>query len=91
MATRHQSALSREERDLLIRLDTKMTGMEATLNDLKGNFTGRLLNLEANACSKLDLKSVEDDVAFLNRWVWGAIGALTIIQIGVGIGLTIYF
>lgn len=73
------SALSREERDLLIRLDTKMTGMESTLNDLKGSITGRLLNLESNSLSKIEFNTVVDDhesrLRTVEQRVWIASGA----------------
>lgn len=37
-----------------------MLGVRADLQDLKGNWTSRLLNLEGNAVSKIQLESTED-------------------------------
>lgn len=52
----------RESRDLLISLDTKVQSILAELQDLKGNYSARLLSLEGNAVSKIQMDKCESDL-----------------------------
>lgn len=78
------SVLSRDERDLLIRLDTKMTGMETQLKEMAGNYTARLLNLEGNAVTKVvhdsDIKDHEDRLRWLEHRGWMLSGGVLTIS-----------
>lgn len=52
----------RDSRDLLISLDTKVQSILAELQDLKGNYSARLLSLEGNAVSKIQMDKCEADM-----------------------------
>lgn len=95
------SVLSREERDLLIRLDTKMSAVEATLKDMNGNYTGRLLNLESNAVSKIQHENLEERVRSTEDSIlanasslktWAVIGgiAFTVMQVILSASIDVY-
>lgn len=44
---------NREDRDLLVELRTEVAAMRADLQDIKGNFSARLLALEGNVLMKV--------------------------------------
>lgn len=72
---------NREDRDLLIELKTQVQAIRSDIADLKGNYTGRLLNLESNAINRIQFDDHERRIRFLERWVWGAIGVLGAAQV----------
>jgi len=60
MASKPQgTAWSREDRDLLVELRTRLISVEASMQEVKTGVTARLLNLEANSVNKLELQNVE--------------------------------
>lgn len=52
----------RDSRDLLVSLDTKVQSILVELQDLKGNYSNRLLSLEGNAVSKVQVDKLEIDL-----------------------------
>lgn len=60
VAQRGPSVLSREERDLLVRLDTKVGAIEATLLKIDSGVNSRLANLEVNSVSKIQFDDHEE-------------------------------
>lgn len=71
----------RESRDLLISLDTKVQSILLELQDLKGNYSNRLLNLEGNAVTKIEFDDHETRIRFIERWTWGAIAVLAVAEL----------
>lgn len=61
MATKRDQ-WDRDSRDLLISLDTKVQNILAELQDLKGNYSARLLSLEGNAVNKIQMDKCEADL-----------------------------
>lgn len=44
---------NREDRDLLVELRTEMAAMRSDMQEIKGNFSNRLLSLEGNVVMKI--------------------------------------
>lgn len=94
MATGKQTATwNRDDRDLLVELRTNMQNVRdevasarAEIKDINTAITARLLNLEANAVSKIEIDGYEDRIRALeaatNQWlgkqqlIAGAIGII---------------
>lgn len=82
---------NREDRDLLIELRTEMSSTRADiaaarveLKEINTGITARLLNLEANAVSRIELKLANDRIDNLELWrsmLIGAWGVCTLILI----------
>lgn len=83
----NDSVLSREERDLLITLKTKMEGIEKTLQLMDSGLNNRVLNLESNAVSRIELKEVSEETDINTRWRYIFIGAFGLMQIEIPIGI----
>lgn len=81
------SVLSREERDLLITLKTKMDSIEKKLDQMDAGLTGRVLNLESNAVTKLVVDDIDDRVRTNENWRYILIGAFALMQIEIPIGM----
>lgn len=63
MAVKNENrGFGKEERDLLIRLDQRMAGVEVAINKIDSGVTGRLLNLESNSVSSVEFDSLETKV-----------------------------
>lgn len=80
MARSNITTWNREDRDLLVELKTEVTAIRADLADLKGNYTGRLLNLESNAVSKIQFDDHEKRIRFIERYMWMALGILGVAE-----------
>jgi hypothetical protein len=107
MARQQPTAWNREDRDLLIELKTQMFSMSGEISaarveikEINTGITARLLNLEANALSKIEvlptlekydgrLSDLEDDrIAFKAQVkTWAAVGAFVfaLVQLAVSI------
>lgn len=62
MATRPETKWNRDDRDLLVELRTQMTGMfseisaaRAEIKEINTGITARLLNLESNSLSRIEV------------------------------------
>jgi hypothetical protein len=85
------AAWDREDRDLLIELKTEqrstrdeVAAARAEIKEINTGITGRLLNLESNAVSKIEIKEICDDIESLKLWrsaLVGAWGVCTLILI----------
>jgi hypothetical protein len=89
---KHQAATwNREDRDLLIELRTEMSSTRsdiaaarAEIKEINTGITARLLNLESNAVSRIELKDYDDRIDSLELWrsaLAGAWGVCTLILI----------
>lgn len=89
MAKTVHTEWNREDRDLLIELRTEMSAVREDIKSLNSGVSARLLNLESNSVSKIEIKSQFDDhenrLRFIERYMWLAIGALGIIEFGLQI------
>jgi hypothetical protein len=86
----HTATWNREDRDLLVELRTEQANTRNDLatirNELKDINTGisnRVLNLESNAVSKIEIKEVCDDVEALKQQqaitrTWGSAALLAL-------------
>lgn len=68
MATRPDTKWNRDDRDLLVELRTQMTGMfseisaaRAEIKEINTGITARLLNLESNSLSKIEVNPRLDE------------------------------
>lgn len=81
MNTNLTTVWSREDRDLLVELRTTMRSVQEDIQDIKGNVSSRLLKLEGNAVSKIELVPIRSDIKFLQRVVWTGMGAVAVLEI----------
>jgi hypothetical protein len=83
---------NRDDRDLLVTLrtnqentNTRLASMETAIKDINTGITARLLNLEGNAVSKIEIAGFEDRVrkleATANQWL----GKQSLIASAIGI------
>jgi hypothetical protein len=81
------------DHDLLIELRTEMRGARSDIADMRSGLSGRLLNLEANAVSKIQfddhekrIRTVEKqvDYALTTIRVWGSVAVtfLGLLEVG---------
>ncbi len=82
---------NREDRDLLVELRTKLTGIETKLSDMSGNYTARLLNLESNAVNQVEFGDHETRIRQLETQRWLLAGAASAIGIIGGYVVSIFF
>jgi hypothetical protein len=89
---RHQTATwNREDRDLLVELRTEQANtrndlatIRSELRDINTGISNRVLNLESNAVSRIELKELNDRTDNLELWrsmLIGAWGVCTLILI----------
>lgn len=85
---------NREDRDLLVELRTEQANtrndlatIRSELKDINSGVTNRIMNLESNAVSKIQIKEVCDDVEILKQqqavtrtWGSAALLAVTILE-----------
>jgi hypothetical protein len=91
----HTSATwNREDRDLLVELRTEQAGtrndlatIRTELKEINSGITARIINLELNAVSKIEIKEICDDVenlkqqqAITRTWGSAALLAVTILE-----------
>jgi hypothetical protein len=84
---------NREDRDLLVELRTEqrstrddIAAVRIEIKEINTGITARLLNLESNAVSKIEIKGIGDDIESLKLWrsmLLGAWGVCTLILIPV--------
>jgi hypothetical protein len=85
-AKQHQAATwNREDRDLLIELRTEMSSARGDIaaarieiKEINTGITARLLNLESNAVSKIELEGIQTDIESLKLWRAALAGAWAI-------------
>jgi hypothetical protein len=89
---RHQTATwNREDRDLLVELRTEQANtrndlatIRSELRDINTGISNRVLNLESNAVSKIEIEGMQDEIEGLKLWrsmLIGAWGVCTLILI----------
>lgn len=80
MATKQTATWNRDDRDLLVELRTTMqnvqidiTSTRAEIKDISTGMTARLLNLEGNSVSKVEIKDFDTRISSLeassNNWI----------------------
>lgn len=84
------SHMNQNDRDLLIELKTQMAGVRDDIKDLKDNSSARIANIEQNSVSKIVVDDHETRLRFLEKYTWITIGALTIINLAITIGMRYY-
>lgn len=85
MAKTIHTEWNRDDRDLLVELRTEMSAVREDIKSLNSGVSARLLNLESNSVSKIELQDHENRIRFIERYMWLAIGALGIIEFGLQI------
>lgn len=82
------STLSIRDHDLLIRLDQKVDGVIESVQRIETNVANRLTTLEKDHVTQKEYNDHEKRLRFVERYVWGAIAIIGLINI-VGIGFII--
>lgn len=79
---------NREDRDLLIELRTEMSSTRGDIaaarleiKEINTGIAGRLLNLESNAVSKIEIDEIRSDIESLELWRAFLFGAWAICTI----------
>lgn len=77
------SKWDRDSRDLLIELRTQMSAVRTDINTINENIksidsgiSNRVLNLESNAVSKLEIKGMQNTIDDINKWRYIQYGAV---------------
>ena len=81
MSRVNPTSWSREDRDLLVELRTRLISVETGVQEMKTGVTSRLLNLEGNTVMKIEFKDHEDRIRHLEKYRWLVAGAITIIAV----------
>ena len=72
---------SREDRDLLVELRTRLISVETGVQEMKTGVTSRLLNLESNSVTKLELEDHEARLRSLESQRWLLAGGISIVAV----------
>jgi hypothetical protein len=71
---------SREDRDLLIELRTRLISVESGVQEMKTGVTARLLNLESNSVNKVEFDDHEMRMRLLEQHRWTIAGGATVVS-----------
>jgi hypothetical protein len=91
MAKPNPTAWSREDRDLLVELRTRLVNVEAGVGEMKTGVTSRLLNLEGNSITKVEFDDHEQRLRSLETQRWMIAGAVMITSALAGYALQVFF
>jgi hypothetical protein len=88
MTDRRNPNTSIQDHDLLIELRTEMQGVRSDLKEIKDGTALRLSKLEEDHVSRTDFNDHENRMRFMERYIWGAIAIIGLINL-VGFGLVV--
>lgn len=77
-----------QDHDLLIELRTEMRGVRADIKTLTEGTAKRLSDLENNHVSRTEYEDHEKRMRFLERYAWGAIAIIGLINL-IGFGAVV--
>lgn len=94
MPDAEQSQWSRDNRDLLIELKTQVAALRSDVRELRDNTTARLTVVEAGKLDRSEASRVQAEqsmvnvdhetrLRFIEKYMWLAIGALTVAQLAI--------
>jgi hypothetical protein len=91
MAKPNPTAWSREDRDLLVELRTRLVNVEAGVGEMKTGVTSRLLNLEGNSITKVEFDDHEQRLRALETQRWKIAGAVLVAAFALPYAIQYFF